>query len=967
MPDVRTKVLAWTVTAVLGWTMAGGAGAQDQGGPLTPTEAQGQFQLDEGLRIELVAAEPLVRSPVDMAFDEDGRLWVVEMPDYPEGPLDGGPPQGRIVVLEDRDQDGRFERSSVFMESVLFATGVLPWRGGALVTGQFGILYMKDTDGDGAADLREPLYEGSYTEVSQHFLNSPTLGFDNWVYVANGLRMETVVAASGGSRPVDVRGLDFRFDPLGSRHEAATGLGQFGMSLDRWGRRFTVTNRNHVVPIGAPVRYLARNPHLTLPRQWDDQRAGGSARIHPLSKNWTTSILHAGTFTAACGITLYGGDLLDPRYRGSAFTADPTGNLVHEAILVPRGAGFGVGRSREGVEFLASPDPWFRPVNLANGPDGALYVVDMYLADIEHPIYVPEDRRDRMDLQGGRGLGRIWRIVPEDHRSGGPAPALGATPTDELPVSLESRSAWWRRTAHRLILERQDVAAVTPLESLVMGSDRPDARIHAAWLLQGLGAMSEPVVRQLLVDSHPRVREHGVRLAEWFLRVRPVRQQLLALADDPDPRVRYQLALTLGEIDDPAAVAALARIASQAPGDVWTRIAVSSAAGGRTLPLVEALFPRSPAREMEPLVRDLAALVGAEGAPRALSRTLDLFLSWDDPDAQAAALNGLAAGLGRGGRSLRTELTRLPGATPARATALRTLAETMTDVAADAAEPEVRRVEAVRLVGLLSWAKSRPVLEPLLAGDPSAQVSLAAVEALNGYESSEVAPLLLEGWRLYLPEVRRAVLLAVGDRPEARELLLSAVEEERILPGELTPVLIRSLEEDPILGERAQAVFLRDPSQGKGELLARYQPATEGEGVATQGRAIFEQNCAQCHRVAGVGVLAGPDIADTRTKSRDVLLRDILDPSAAIDAGYTNYIVETTEGETLTGFIASSSGASLTLTGSDGRDRVVPRSSIEEIRSQSISVMPEDFDAVITVDQMRDLIEFLKNWRFEEP
>jgi putative membrane-bound dehydrogenase-like protein len=390
--------------------------ARRETGPLSPEDAQRRFRLDEGLRIGLVAAEPLVRSPVAIAFDEGGRLWVAEMPDYPIGPPGAEPPQGRIVVLEDRDADGRYERSTEFMKSVLFATGVLPWRGGAFVTGQFGIHYMKDTDGDGEADLRDPLYEGSYTEVSQHFLNSPTLGFDGWVYVANGLRTETIVKAGGESAPVDVRGLDFRFDPLGNRHQAAAGMGQFGMSLDRWGRRFTVTNRNHVIHVVAPHHYLERNPHVTLPRQRDDQGPGGAARIYPLSPNWTTSIRHAGTFTAACGITVYEGNLLGPPWRGSAFTAEPTGNLVHQSILAPRGATFTAERAREGVEFLASPDPWFRPVNMSTGPDSALYVVDMYMAEIEHPVYVPEDRRGRMDIRGGSGLGRIWRIVPEGHR-----------------------------------------------------------------------------------------------------------------------------------------------------------------------------------------------------------------------------------------------------------------------------------------------------------------------------------------------------------------------------------------------------------------------------------------------------------------------------------------------------------------------------------------------------------------------
>ncbi len=325
---------------------------------------------------------------------------------------------------------------------------------------------------------------------------------------------------------------------------------------------------------------------------------------------------------------------------------------------------------------------------------------------------------------------------------------------------------------------------------------------------------------------------------------------------------------------------------------------------------------------------------------------------------------GLAEGLERRGRSLVAELDHLPISQGGRTDRIARLVGSLTAVAADRDGPPPQRLEAVRLIKLLPWAESRPLLVPLLTDDPVPEVSIEAARTIAAYESPEVAPILLAGWRGYLPEVRRAVLLAVSDLPNAEELLLEELEEERIRPGELTPGLIRRLEDDPDLGERARVLFQRDLSEGKGDVLARYQDATRGAGVASRGREVFQQNCAQCHRVAGLGTNAGPDISDTRTKSRDVLLRDILDPSGAIDAGYVNYIVTTGDGETLTGFIAARSGSSMTLTGSDGRDRVVPSQNIAEIRSDGISVMPDGFEAVIGRDEMRDLIEFLKNWRF---
>ena len=230
-----------------------------------------EFRLDPGLRIELVAAEPDVASPVAMAFDEDGRLWVVEMGDYPNGPPEGQLPEGRIRVLEDRDNDGRYERNTVFAEHLLFANGLLPWRGGVIVTQAPSIVYLRDTDGDGKADQRDVLYEGFAAKNPQLRVSHPNLGIDNWIYVANGLRGgQAVRSGRANAKPIDLGGMDFRFDLIHDREEAISGMGQFGLTFDDWGERFVCDNRHHLRHVVLPNRYIKRNPYLAVPQVLDD-------------------------------------------------------------------------------------------------------------------------------------------------------------------------------------------------------------------------------------------------------------------------------------------------------------------------------------------------------------------------------------------------------------------------------------------------------------------------------------------------------------------------------------------------------------------------------------------------------------------------------------------------------------------------------------------------------------------------
>jgi len=602
--------------------------------PLTPEQALTEFKVRPGLRVELVAAEPEVQSPVAACFDEKGRLFVVEMLDYPVYDK-SKPPQGRIKMLEDKDGDGRYETATVFAEGLLMAQGVTAWNGGIVVTQAPNILFLKDTDGDGKADLKETLYSGFAVENPQLRVSHPQFALDNWLYVANGQRGGKIRSGlHPESAPIDISGMDFRFDPIHDRAEAVTGFGQFGLTFDDWGRRFVCTNRNHLIPLVIPNRYFQRNPFLAAPGPvTDNQGLGGAARVYPISKNWTLTSAHSGTFTASCGVFVYRGELLPKEYYGHVFTCEPTANLIHEEELVSTGGSFTWKPPHEGVEFLASPDNWFRPVSMFPGPDGALYVVDMYRTEVEHPDWVPADMKSRYNFNHRKDQGRIWRVVPEGKRNPTPRPQLAEAKTADLVALLAHPDVWWRMTAQRLLNERQDRDAWGPLRKLISNPD-PLARLHAAWTLEGQQQFGVDVALLLLVDPSPGVRENAVRLAERWAAEGPVAEQLARMAEDPDEHVRWQVALSIGARDNDDILGPLAKIANAKIEDKWTRLAVATSVPTRAGKLLS--------RIQDPFFsRELAAIVGSRKDKDEVAMVIrDVAAS--DARRQATVMTGLA-------------------------------------------------------------------------------------------------------------------------------------------------------------------------------------------------------------------------------------------------------------------------------------------------------------------------------------
>jgi len=962
------------------------ASAADADGSLTPEQALASFKLEPGLQIELVAAEPLVANPVAIAFDERGRLFVAENRGYPTGPGPGKPPVGVIAVLEDTDGDGRFDKRTVFADGLTFPNGVMPWKGGVLVTCAPDLLYLKDTDGDGRADVRQVVFTGFSTSGSTQLrVSHPTLGLDNWIYLTSGLTGGKITSPEYPNHaPVNSK-TDFRFRPGTDQFEVADGRGQFGLSFDDSGNRFVCMNRIQVQHVALPSRYLRRNPHLAFSETVQNcpeemtpdllNSHGAAARVYPISHNVTTADSHAGTFTAACGLMIYCARGLPPEDWGNAFSCEPTGNLVHRDTLVPAGATFIARRSSEKVEFLASNDDWFRPVFLTTGPDGAIYICDMYRKTIEHPDYLPDEVRKHTDFESGKGKGRIYRVTRIDAERPKKI-ALTDAPTRELCRELANPNAWWRQTAQRLLIERQDATAVPLLKSALRSSHSAVQGLHALYTLDGLGALDDAQIKRALTDKHSSVREHAIQLAEKRLPRIPASASLLSkLATDPEPRVRFQCALTLGEFEGPEVIPALAQIAARDAADPWARAAVLSSAGARADALWRALALAGSRMKdgNDPLMFELGRILGA-GQPREyLLGLLKELTAPNQPQpvaSQLAALSGFAdglrsRGLGRGDSS--SFMSLLPedaGAEAPLRQEITSLLETARSLVIDVAQNVSVRLSAAKLLAQADFSRAGEALLSLLRSQQPVELQRAAIRSLAQMPGEQPAPARLtrERWQTFTPPVREAIMSALLSQPRHLPALLSAVEAGAVPVSAVDSARRKQLMQnrDGAIAQRAEALFKNFQSGDRMKVYEDYKSILSLKAEARNGREIFKKNCASCHRLDREGIPVGPDLFGIRNQPKEVILLHIIIPEYEILPAFVNYVIETRDGRTLSGIIGSETDEKVTLRRALGEEDLVPRANIASIASTGLSLMPQELEKNISRQEMADLLGYLK-------
>ncbi len=570
--------------------------------PLSPLESMRKIHLTPGYAVELVASEPLLLDPVAIDWSPDGKLWVVEMADYPLGTDGKGKPGGRVRVLEDTDGDGRPDKHTLFADGLSFPTGLLTWRDGVIITAAPDIVFLRDTDGDGKADSREVLVSGLMQGNQQLRANGLRWGLDGWVYCAAGGHHRghgsgNKIRSVRAGKDVAVGALDFRFKPDTGELEPESGPSQFGRNRDDWGHWFGTQNSRPLWHYVLADRYLRRNPHVAAPDPTRQVVVPLNPKVWPVSapEKRYHSFDNAGHFTSACAGMIYRDELLfGPNTPGAnemhAFTCEPFHNLVQRNVVTQDGVTFAARRAigEERSDFFASEDRWSRPVMTRTGPDGALWVVDMYRYMIEHPDWLPENGRDELlpHYRLGDDKGRLYRIFPVGKTPRTPL-RLDKLNTAELVAALDSPNEWQRDKAHMMLLWRADKTAIAPISGLAAESANPLARLHALWVLDGLGSLSPAAITRALGDSHPGIRENALRLAERSSSTDAI-AAAAKLVDDLDAKVRLQLACTLGEWTHPQAGEALGRLAVANHTDSFIVAAVMSSAVPHARALVDA-------------------------------------------------------------------------------------------------------------------------------------------------------------------------------------------------------------------------------------------------------------------------------------------------------------------------------------------------------------------------------------------
>jgi len=944
--------------------------ATDPDPPYPPEEALKTIKVDEGFVVELFASEPLIQDPVAMTIDEHGRVYVVEMPGYP---LDASG-SGRIKQLHDTDNDGYPDSATLFAEGLILPNGIMPWKQGVLVTDPPDVLYLKDNDGDGIADVREVVLTGFALSNPQHNANTPLYGLDNWIYIANNGTISWTEKYSdpfgdtGGeiffpSRPEATRlpknGLDrnIRFRPDIFELQMRSGSSQFGHTFTPWGHHFLNDNSHPIYYEALAASYLERNLAATVSEATVDLMGHGSAAmVFPITVNPEHQLLtDRGVFTSACGITWYDGGLFPPPYDSEiTFTAEPVHNLVYVSKVTSKGRGFEADRITEGREFLASTDSWFRPVNFTVGPDGAVYVVDYYRQIVEHPEWMDDAVVEMGDFHQGSTMGRIYRVVPEGTSSPSWLDSIELMDTAERVEHLADPNRWWRTTAQRVLVSEPDTAAIPLLRQQLSQATRAEGRLHSLWSLHGLGSLRTEDIRAGLEDPHPGVRENAVRLAEMDIQSwRDLSSDLFELANDPDAKVRYQVLITLGVIDTNRedALSIQEQILRQDIDDEWVQVAALLSIPSDRLLTIALSYP-----DDSSFLEKISAMIVREEKESMLFAKV--FEKNEDTDQwwYAPMLRGMASANATVSSSQASALITQMWETENEEVAdaiLQLLPQnkitsedvrTAQSLAQNSQVSVTQRVRAVRVLSAASVPSDR--LLPLFVKENPLGVQLEVLNGLQRTRGSNVAKHILNEWERLTPQLRNAALAIFNGSRRAR-LLVEALQSGVVSPAELSwDHRVRLMRDTP------------EPTRSRARALLQISDeasswTTTGlTGNDESGAYVYATTCASCHARG-----FGPNLATVRHWSDPMLTTAITNPSESISSGYELWQIVTIHGDTLSGVIISETASAVRLLG-EYTDETVSRSEIATVIPLTVSAMPEDL--IPDAQTLADLIAFLK-------
>ncbi len=936
--------------------------------PKPPHVSLTNIEVPEGFQVQLVAAEPLVMDPVAMDWGADGCLWVVEMADYPLGIAGQSQPGGRVRCLQDVDRDGIYDRSTLWIDHLSTPTGIIAWRQGVLISAAPDILYVEDTDGDGQADHQEVLYTGFNQGNQQHRVNGFCWGLDNWLYLANGDSGGVIVSKKTGQQ-VDIQGRDVRIRPDEGLIEAVEGQTQFGRSRDDWGNWFGCNNPNPALHYVLADRYLKRNPHFAPPPSRRDIRDGSNS-VFPISQN----ISHCNpdfrplgappTFTSANSIIVYRHTLFGPAYANTTFTSEPVYNIVHRRCLVPEGVTFRSVRPQPDAssEFFRSSDAWCRPTCLRVGPDGALYIVDMYREVIEHPEWIDDELEKTIDLRAGHDRGRIYRVAPVGAPPR-PAPQFDQLATADLVQRLANPSGWQRDLAQRLLLWRNDPHSTELLKQMATNHPQPLARLHALCTLDGMQKLDAQFLSQMLVDADTRVRRHAIRLCEPFLNQKghPLAEQFRAQQAVDDPQLQLQLAYSAGAWQDVAAAGRLlAQLALQRADDPYQRAAVMSSLNASNITATtNAVIQHAtdqPAHRQ--WIERLLAMSVALNQKQLALQTFSWLTRTDDDSFTADHFHSLTRLLD----ALQDQPLNdyLDPAASARVDQMFSQAR---DSAIDDTRKDDRRLAAISLLGRepSQWDTDLDHLLGLLAPRHAPAIHTAALNGLARQADDRIHRLLLADWNHYAPSLRERVFELLLSRESGTQALLEAMQTNPQIASHLNAASRQRLltHNQPEIRELAQQRLASPALSDRATIVTQFRNALDLPPDVVHGKAVFEKRCAACHQLENIGHVVGPNLTAIKDRSPLAMLTALLDPNRAVEDKYLGYQVLTIQGRLFNGIIVEEGDNHLVLRDQNGKQQEILRQHIDELRVTGKSLMPEGLEKDLTKQDLADLIEYV--------
>ncbi|HCO25782.1 MAG: dehydrogenase, partial [Gimesia sp.] len=766
---------------------------------------------------------------------------------------------------------------------------------------------------------------------------------------------------------------DLRIRPDSGLMDPQSGQTQFGRERDDWGNWFGSNNSNPAFHYALTDHYLRRNKNLIAPNaKVQVSVRPGAATIFPVSRTQVrfNDFNKVNRITSACGLCFYRDELLGPEFVGNSFICEPVHNLVHREIVSAKGTTFTSQRaeSEQDSEFMASTDNWFRPTMARTGPDGTLWVADMYRHVIEHPQWIPQEMQQKLDLRAGKEQGRIYRIVKDDTplRS---VPRLDQLTDSELVQVLESPNGTQRDMAHQWIVSQKRHSTVPDLKRMVSDGNAATARMHALCVLEGLGKVTTKEVLSALADPHPGVRRHAIRISEAFVDDSPeIGAKFLGMVNDSDPQVQMQLAYSLGEWNSPEAGVALAQLVLQHDRDAYLRTAILSSTGSHLKTFTTALFKELKGKE--PPAESFNALVAmavAEHDQATLQQIYHVvgkqtagktFEPW-----QFQAVSTLLQSLGRRNQSLTQFYQKSNQQLREVLDQLKPLFAAARTIAADETASEEQRRDVLVLLGrgFAHRDEDFELLAGLLSPRNSRELQSAAVAALTQFGNQKTPAILLERWKSFGPGLRAEVLNALLSRSAWSQSVLTALEQKTILPAEIDASSRQHLlsSKDKNIRQQAEQLLASSLNSDRMKVVEEYSKVLELKGNVESGHQIFIKRCSVCHQLNQEGKPIGPDLSALTDKSHQALVAAILDPNRAIENKYVSYLAVTVNGLTFNGLLAAESGESITLVQNDGKTKTLLRNDLEELLSTGKSLMPEGLEKDMTPQDLADVITYL--------